>query len=466
MSDDFDARVREWMAARGRTTDEDVRGLVASVAAFPPRRPNRRLLALVATVVLGLGLAAVTAPRVGEIGARPEPPDPAAFAGDPRMATCRVDLSPALYAFELERARDYTLHLPAAGRAPELEVDEPAFVVVYAGEQPFGSGGGFRPTGSPAPDRTNQPGHHDLCVLVGRMATTPSHIYTDVDVSGLTAAIDAPPSIAATPTASMSPVPATAPLAGPPTPPDPAAFAGDPRLDACVANGGGALFAFEVGRGRDVPRYLPGLYGPEFEASHDRVLVVVHRDPLFVRRGPNPRSQAPGVRDVCVVFGPAVGGSITPGYLDVSLEGFDAGLAATAVGPPYQADGDRFPHYPGVAILDPGGDIADPNVIALWQPSCRPNVPFLQVGWPIGAPSTEFDNTRRFVGDVQGVLDRSHGVVSAFDADADLPPDATATGYRTDDFELWLSPTTGDAAAYLRFEDHVERWPAANLWSC
>jgi hypothetical protein len=298
------------------------------------------------------------------------------------------------------------------------------------------------------------------------MPNTPSYIYTDVDISGMTASIDPAPSLVPTPTPSPSAPPATPAVAAPPSTPDPAAFAGDPRLDACVAREADALFAFEVGRGRDVPLYLPALYGPEFEASDDRVLVVVHRDPLVLRGGPSPRSQPPGVHDICVVFGPAVGGSITPAIIDVPLTGFEGALAALPAGPPYQAAGDRFPHYPGDLVLDPDGDLADPNVIAVWQPSCRQDLPFLQIGWPIGTPSTDFANTRRFVGDAKGVLDRSHGVVSAFDADAALPDDAEATGYRTDDFELLLSASVGDAAAFLRFDDHVERWPAANLWSC
>jgi hypothetical protein len=44
-----------------------------------------------------------------------------------------------------------------------------------------------------------------------------------------------------------------------------------------------------------------------------------------------------------------------------------------------------------------------------------------------------------------------------FQPDADVPHDATDTGYRNGDAELWLA--ANHSAAYLIFEDRTERWP-------
>lgn len=76
----------------------------------------------------------------------------------------------------------------------------------------------------------------------------------------------------------------------------------------------------------------------------------------------------------------------------------------------------------------------------------------LHVQWPPGA-----DERRQYARDPVGVLGRS-GLTKRFDPDAELPNGATATGYHTQDVELWLADGHGDYA-YLVFEEHVERWP-------
>jgi hypothetical protein len=50
--------------------------------------------------------------------------------------------------------------------------------------------------------------------------------------------------------------------------------------------------------------------------------------------------------------------------------------------------------------------------------------------------------------------------MTAFDPDIELPQRAEYTRHRTDFMELWLDPSD-EAAAYLVFADHVERWPWA-----
>ena len=55
----------------------------------------------------------------------------AATAGsDPRAAACPADPRPDL-AFSLDRASDIWSHLPNCGAAPELQIDQPAYVAVY-----------------------------------------------------------------------------------------------------------------------------------------------------------------------------------------------------------------------------------------------------------------------------------------------------------------------------------------------
>jgi len=190
MSDDFEGRLRDWLRERGRTSDHELRALAGNVAVLPPRRPRRfRPLLAVAIVAVAVVGAWTLVPRFGQVGgepaASPVPPDPAAFAGDPRLARCGVPPATASHAFEMAHARDYRRHLPATLLAPELDVDDPAFVVVFDGPHPGGVLGGVGASTS------NQPGNHDMCVLVGHdPATATLNIYGNVDVSGLTAEAD------------------------------------------------------------------------------------------------------------------------------------------------------------------------------------------------------------------------------------------------------------------------------------
>jgi hypothetical protein len=63
-----------------------------------------------------------------------------------------------------------------------------------------------------------------------------------------------------------------------------------------------------------------------------------------------------------------------------------------------------------------------------------------------------------FVGDPEGVLPTG-GTALSYDPDADLPPDAVATGFREGDRELWTSPSVGRDAVYIVTPERVERWP-------
>jgi hypothetical protein len=89
-----------------------------------------------------------------------------------------------------------------------------------------------------------------------------------------------------------------------------------------------------------------------------------------------------------------------------------------------------------------------------WQ-----SVVIMHLGWPLGTVSRTSAEVRQFIRDPDGVIDPS--LSNRLAIAIDLPADATDTGYRNGDLELWLSPSTPDAA-YLRVGDDVERWPRAD----
>ena len=148
------------------------------------------------------------------------------------------------FVFVMVHARDYQSYVPSMLLAPELDVDEPALVVVFdqAMAQP-------PTTGGPAPARRTKPGHRYVCIVPD--AAAPS-LHADVDITGLT--IDVVPS-------ESVPTPMLAESAGPePTitpPPAPAwvaDLAGQLECDGPVAGIGGEVpEAFGVGVAGDTP---------------------------------------------------------------------------------------------------------------------------------------------------------------------------------------------------------------------
>jgi hypothetical protein len=223
MSDDFEDLVKRWLRDRGATDRSTLEAMAGHVAVLPPRRRRQQgPMATAAAVIVAIGLAAFAlAPRQGSVSSQPSspiPPDPAAFAGDPRLARCGATVELALDVFEMTHARDYRLHLPAMLLAPELDVDAPGFVVVFRAMQPFPMGGAPPPPGQTWPPRSLAPGHHDICVLVGAdLASAKLNVYDDVDIAGLTATVI---SVEPSPTGNSSEAPITAaPTISPPTDP-------------------------------------------------------------------------------------------------------------------------------------------------------------------------------------------------------------------------------------------------------
>jgi len=86
---------------------------------------------------------------------------------------------------------------------------------------------------------------------------------------------------------------------------------------------------------------------------------------------------------------------------------------------------------------------------------------FLTLAWPLGSDfrgGGEGD-ARSYVRDPEGVLEGDFAVPPP-DLAASLPDDATYTGYHRGEWQLWVSPSDVDQAAYLvAGSGLVERWP-------
>jgi hypothetical protein len=212
MSDHLDQDLREVLAKGARVEDAELEPLRARIRALPARGGASRLslLGRAAAVVLAIGVGAgaiavwIGAPGGSGAWVPSGPPaaiegDPATWTGDPRMQACAgtaeqrsVGGAVAVSALEMAQAADYRRHLPAMGRAPELEVDEPAFLVVF---QVFDVDP-EAPQGSPVPGETTPPPSnpvHAVCVVVGGDLQTGFNYYARVDITGFVVALGPEP---------------------------------------------------------------------------------------------------------------------------------------------------------------------------------------------------------------------------------------------------------------------------------
>jgi len=145
-----------------------------------PRRPADRS-ALAAVAVAALLALVIWSPAVG---AR-TPGDPAAMAGDARLARCGGELADAEFAFVIPHARDYRRYLPAMERATELEIEPAALVVIYRGPFPgtTAAAGASPPAGSPT---------RNICIYVGDAGAGEINYYSRVSIVGARATLDGP----------------------------------------------------------------------------------------------------------------------------------------------------------------------------------------------------------------------------------------------------------------------------------
>jgi hypothetical protein len=96
------------------------------------------------------------------------PPDPAIFASDPRFAACWIPLDRAWLAFEMRHASDVSRYFPGWSEGiPELEVDDPALVVLSRGEMFVMPGMG-----------SDRPLVYELCIAVGPPGSALVHHYS------------------------------------------------------------------------------------------------------------------------------------------------------------------------------------------------------------------------------------------------------------------------------------------------
>ena len=185
--DELEQALRESLETRATVRDEDIRPLRGYIKALPPRKMRRGGAVLAAAagivVMLGIGGLLVANLPVGSGGAAPEPPDPAAFAFDPRLAVCNTTSADATAIFELEHVRDYPLHLPAAYTLIGLQADPEAPALVVRAGPPSGDREGNSPGA----------GNHDLCMVVGADKTSWQKVdIVDVDTTGLIGVLPEP----------------------------------------------------------------------------------------------------------------------------------------------------------------------------------------------------------------------------------------------------------------------------------
>ena len=162
------------------------RGLLARFAGAS-RSDRSTVVALATAGILGL---VIVSPGIGSHA----PGDPALFAGDARYDRCGGGTVPTRYAFELAEARDYRDHLPAMERTSELELDQPALVVVFEGNGPFVSRPTLEPgaSGTRPPAPTARPGRYDVCIYVGQGGRGELNYYREVPIAGLRVTLDGP----------------------------------------------------------------------------------------------------------------------------------------------------------------------------------------------------------------------------------------------------------------------------------
>jgi hypothetical protein len=89
------------------------------------------------------------------------------------------------------------------------------------------------------------------------------------------------------------------------------------------------------------------------------------------------------------------------------------------------------------------------------------SVTFMHMGWPVGSVVEKAGEARQYVRDPQGLVGAFTS--APFDADATLPDDAAATGFRHGAWELWTAASDEDEAVYVVNGDpsaggSVERW--------
>lgn len=429
MTDDLELRLKDLLEDRGRPDPASVAGLLGGVDVLPTRRPRVAIPALAAVVAIALislvGVVALGLP--GGRGGQAVPPDPAAFAGDPRMDACFAGAGEVEAAFEMRQARDYRRHLPRMLRAPELEVDDPGFVVVFAGDVSLGGVGPRPATGK------------YVCILV---ADTPN-VYEGVDTDGMLPFLP-DGSLDPTPASSTAvPTPTEAAVASPTVAPAPwwvGDLAGQLDCDGPIAAVGDEVAvnaapmepaptpddALETLLSAGDYAWLPA---GGFEAAQTEGPWALHRYVVSGR-----------LKAVAVSTNRYLGIPDDVGWEVVGLRACDP------------------------SEFDPADGLTDETT--LWLDADGRRVPATRVFSRLGPAHCGWEDVtflhyeeKLYLRDVDGVLaDQTAGSFRTVDT---LPADAVDTGLHTSEWQLSTVPD--ERFIYLRTaDDAIERWARAN----
>jgi len=165
-----------------------VSGAPAAVAAWARRRRVDLSRSSDRTALVAVAIAAGLALLIWSPFSR-GPGDPAAVAGDARLARCGGSVADVEWGFTIPRAADYRQYLPGLFAA-ELDLPRSALVVIYRGAFPTGAAAAAAATPTPAP--TPDPGTRDVCIYVGTAGQGELNYFSDVPIAGLRATPDGP----------------------------------------------------------------------------------------------------------------------------------------------------------------------------------------------------------------------------------------------------------------------------------
>lgn len=431
MSDDFEDLLKRWLRDRAGNDRSALQALAGNVAAFPPRRQRRigPLASLAASIAVLLGLLVLASPRLEGLGGDASPsageshgavlpggPEPYVNVHDARLGQCFGTPEDMEFVFEMAHATDYRSYLPRMGLSPELDVEDPAFVVVYRD-------GWHGPVSGGVPGAERQsptPGLRFVCVLV---SGGDPNLYSDVDIAGLTVAVAAGEShgsSASTHDPNLIPIWAVN-------------LAGQLDCDGPVASLGGEYP--ESFGGPDALSHTSdaalGLFlGPSnpFASLPTAGFTRLHAEPRWASFGHLVVGRAKAI----ILVTDTMGG---PGWHVVGLRACDASEFDPVV--PLT--------FPVTIWTDTSGNRISTEKI-------RSNPGPGHCGWESAIWLKVADAL--YIRDPQGVM--AEWTTTSFAMDAQLPRSAIDSGYRTGESSLWLDP---DGDAYVVSGDRVERWP-------
>jgi hypothetical protein len=323
----FKAEVQDWLAHAGRSTDVELAAIRTTVAALPGRQTGRRrhLLGAAASIVVLLGLGGLVIGRMPAIGLGAQPPDPRAYAGDPRLAACRDRIGDVARAFEMTHARWFPLYFPGWGLgADELEVDEPALVVLGP-EAPLPAfGGPVRALGQTIELEPRR--GYQMCIAVGAPPDARIHEYSWTPIRKIVPVLSA---------ADID----RAERLDPDVLADPATWPNPERLAPCGGLTSEVQYVFDATRLRDFARYFPTVDPRPVAAFNvdEPATVVVFRGRANVALQPLTVSQDEigGPRhDVCVIFSQPSAGRGAVLIQDLDISGFHLRIEDDPLPPP------------------------------------------------------------------------------------------------------------------------------------